>query len=135
MQAAEYGNGKTGQRLLMVEVSGGAEENCSLLSSPSPPFAATICLQMTEATLECMSPLDGMVIEMESSRCRMVAIEIDDPRGKSLITGVAIEMEDLRCRSLRASVVIEPDDRRCHRIGIEMEILVARTSAIGDGGF
>ncbi len=76
---------------------------------------------MTEAALGYMSPLDGMVIEMESSRCRMAAIEIDDPRGKSLFTAVAIEMEDLRCRSLQARAVIEPEDYRYHRIGIEME--------------
>jgi hypothetical protein len=68
-----------------------------------------------------MSPRDGMVIEMESSRCRMVAIEIDDPRGKSLLTGVVIETEDLRCRSLQASAAIELEDSRFQRVGIEME--------------
>jgi hypothetical protein len=59
-----------------------------------------------------------MVIEMESSRCKMVAIEINDPRGKSLLTGVAIEMEDLRCKSLHSSMVIGLEDRRCNRVGI-----------------
>lgn len=105
----------------MVEIFRGASVNCSLLSSQSPPFAATICLQLIEETFGYMSLLYGMVIEMESSRCRMVAIEIDDPRGKSLFTGVAIELEDLRCRSLQASPVIESEDHRCHRIGMEME--------------
>lgn len=80
-----------------------------------------ISVQLAEQTLGSMSQLDGMVIGMESSRCKMVAIEMDDPRGKSLLTGVAIEVEDLRCRNLHASLVIGLEDRWYNRVGIEME--------------
>ena len=68
-----------------------------------------------------MSPLDGMVTGMDSDRCRMVAIEIDDPRGKGLLAGVAIQVEDPRCVSLRASAAIWTEDRGWNRVGIEME--------------
>jgi hypothetical protein len=69
----------------------------------------------------CKNPFDEMVTWMESSRCKMVAIEIDDPRGKGLLTSVAIEVEDPRCRNLRDDLVIGLEDRRCNRVGIEME--------------
>jgi len=62
-----------------------------------------------------------MVQAMESARCKMVAIEIDDPRGKSLLTGVSIETEDPRWSSLHASTVIGPEDSWRNRVGIQME--------------
>jgi hypothetical protein len=68
-----------------------------------------------------MGSRDEMVIEMQSSRCRMVAVEAEDPRSKALLTGVAIEMEDLRCKGLNPKAAIEFTDGRCHWVGIEME--------------
>jgi hypothetical protein len=76
---------------------------------------------LAEQTLGRMSQLDGMVIRMESPRCKIVAIEIDDPRRKGLLAGVTVEVEDLRCRNLHASQVIGLEDRRHDRVGIEME--------------
>lgn len=68
-----------------------------------------------------MGPLDEMVIEMESSRCRIVAIEADDARSKVLLTGVTIEMEDLRCKGLNPKAASEFTDGRCHWVGTQME--------------
>ncbi len=51
------------------------------------PQTVSVSVQLAEQTLECMSQLDGMVVGMESSRCKIVAIEIDDPRGKGLTHG------------------------------------------------
>lgn len=66
-------------------------------------------------------PLHEMVIEMQTSRCRMVAVEADDARSKVLLTGVTIEMEDLRCKGLNPKAAIEFTDGRCHWVGMEME--------------
>ena len=68
-----------------------------------------------------MGPLDETVIEMQFSRCRIVAVEADDARGNALETGVAIEIEDLRCNGLGPKAAIEFTDGRCHWVGIEME--------------
>jgi hypothetical protein len=64
---------------------------------------------------------DEAVIEMEFSRCKMVAIEVDDPRCSSLLMGVAIEMEDPRCASLHERRVPEADDARCRHAPVKME--------------
>ena len=61
------------------------------------------------------------VIEMEDPRCKIVAIEVYDPRRKGLLSGVVIEMEDLRCKSLLDRVVLEVEDPRHNRVVIEME--------------
>ena len=61
------------------------------------------------------------VIEMEDSRCKIVATETDDPRCKGLLIGVVTEMEDLRCKSLLDRVVLEIEDPRHNRVVIGME--------------
>ena len=66
-------------------------------------------------------PLNEVLIEMEFSRCRMVAIAIDDPRGAGLLSGVAIEVEDVRCRNLAEGGVLEVEDARCRKVAIHME--------------
>ena len=68
-----------------------------------------------------MKPLIGMVTRMESYRCKMAAIEIDDPRGKGLLAGVAIEVEDPRCRNLKANGTIGLEESWSNRVGIAME--------------
>jgi hypothetical protein len=62
-----------------------------------------------------------VVIAMEDPRCKIVAIEIQDPRYRNLLNGVVIEMEDPRCKSLLNRVVLEIEDSRCYRVAIEME--------------
>lgn len=61
------------------------------------------------------------VIEMEDSRCRIVAIETDELRGRSPVNGMVIEMDDLRCKGLSNQVVLEIEDPRCGGIAIQME--------------
>jgi hypothetical protein len=68
-----------------------------------------------------MAALNEMVIEMQTSRCRMVAVEAEDVRSKVLLTGVSIEMEDLRCKGLNPKAASEFTDGRCHWVGTEME--------------
>jgi len=58
---------------------------------------------------------------MEDPRCKIVAMEMDELRGRSPLNGVVIEMEDLRCKSLSNRVVLEIEDLRCGRIAIRME--------------
>ena len=58
---------------------------------------------------------------MESYRCKMAAIEIDDPRGKGLLMGVAIDVEDARCRNLKADGTIGLEESWSNRAGIAME--------------
>ncbi|MGA2729271.1 MAG: hypothetical protein ACLPH3_00385 [Terracidiphilus sp.] len=59
---------------------------------------------------------------MEDARCRIAALEMDDPRcGKGLLSGVEIEMEDSRCKSLFYGVALEMDDPRCRRETVDME--------------
>jgi hypothetical protein len=68
-----------------------------------------------------MSPLGKAVIEMESSRCKMAAIGMDDPRGAGLLKAVAIEAEDSRCGSLAEGRMLEVEDPRCGSVRIAME--------------
>jgi hypothetical protein len=68
-----------------------------------------------------MAALSEMVIAMQTSRCRMVAVEADDARSKMLLTAVSIEMEDLRCKGLNPRAASEFTDGRCHWVGTEME--------------
>ncbi len=62
-----------------------------------------------------------MVIEMEFSRCKIAAIEIQDLRCSSLLAGVTIEMEDSRCRGLNERRELEVDDARCAHAPIKVE--------------
>jgi hypothetical protein len=64
---------------------------------------------------------EGLVIEMEFSRCKIAAIEIQDPRCSSLLEGIAIGTEDSRCRSLVEGMALEVDDARCAYARIKME--------------
>jgi len=43
---------------------------------------------------------------MDDPRCKIAAIETEDPRCKSLLNGMVIEVEDFRCKSLRYSLTI-----------------------------
>lgn len=58
---------------------------------------------------------------MEDSRCKVTATRMENPRYKSLITGVVIEVEDPRYRSLYCHVTIEREDPRCKNTAMEME--------------
>jgi hypothetical protein len=62
-----------------------------------------------------------MVIDMESFRCKMAAVKIDDPRCSDLLTGVTIGPEDLRCINLLEGLVLEVDDPRCKHVHVKME--------------
>jgi hypothetical protein len=91
-----------------------------IIEHPLPPALLQSDLGLLSGRVR-TGPLDEMVIEMQFSRCRMVAVEADDARSKVLLTGVTIEMEDLRCRGLNPNAAIEFTDGRCHWVGIEME--------------
>jgi hypothetical protein len=91
------------------------------IEQPSPRRARQADLRSVKGVPDCVSRLDGEVNEMESSRCRMVAIEINDPRCSSLLAGVTIEAEDSRCRSLVEGLVLEVDDARCRHVAIRLE--------------
>lgn len=58
---------------------------------------------------------------MEEHRCRIAAIEMEDSRCQSMLTGVVVEFEDQRCRSLNLRAEIEVEDRRCNRVENRME--------------
>jgi hypothetical protein len=58
---------------------------------------------------------------MDDPRCKIAAIETDDPRCKGLLNGAVIVMEDLRCMSLIYRVSIEMDDPRCRSSATEMD--------------
>jgi len=58
---------------------------------------------------------------MESYRCKVAAIAIDDPRCSILLKGVAIEVEDSRCRSLLEGRVLDVEDSRCGDVRVVME--------------
>jgi hypothetical protein len=58
---------------------------------------------------------------MEDSRCRIAAVESDDPRCKDLIQGVEIGMEDHRCKSLPFSMATEMEDPRCKSEAMVMD--------------
>jgi hypothetical protein len=68
-----------------------------------------------------MSQPEGMVIAMESSRCKMAAIEMHDPRCSSLLVAVAIEIEDCRCASLVEGPALKVDDARYSYVPHRME--------------
>lgn len=86
------------------------------------PLADTSsCRQLAEAALGLVCRLGGMVIEMEFSRCRIVAIEIDEPRGAGLHKGVSIEAEDSRCRSLAEGLTLQVEVAHCGHALVSME--------------
>ena len=58
---------------------------------------------------------------MEDPRCKIAAIEAEDPRCKNLLSGVEIEMEDPRCKSLLIRVVIGMEDPRCRIEAVKTE--------------
>jgi hypothetical protein len=58
---------------------------------------------------------------MEDPRYKIAAVEMEDPRCKSLRTGVMIQTEDLRCRTLRNGLVIEMEDHWSRRASVAME--------------
>jgi hypothetical protein len=58
---------------------------------------------------------------MEDPRCRIAAIETEDHRCKSLVSGVVIEMEDPRLKCLFWRMALEIEDPRCMRVTVEME--------------
>jgi len=53
-----------------------------------------------------------VVIEMEDARCKVVAMEMDEFRCRSPLSGVVLEIEDPRCKSLADRVVLEIEDPR-----------------------
>ena len=61
------------------------------------------------------------VIVMDDPRCKVAAIETEDARCKSLLSGMATEVEDYRYESLRHSVSIEMEDPRCRQSASEMD--------------
>jgi len=61
------------------------------------------------------------VVEMEFSRCKMVAIGIDDPRCAGLHSAVTIEVDDSRCRYLAEGQVLESDGPSGRNVAIRME--------------
>jgi hypothetical protein len=58
---------------------------------------------------------------MEDSRCKVVAIEMDDFRCRNSLSGVAIEMEDFRCKNLVDRMVLEIEDPRGNFVAIKIE--------------
>lgn len=57
---------------------------------------------------------------MEDTRCKIVAIEVDDLRCNRL-NDLVIEMGDFRCKSLLNRETLEIDDPRCNRMAIRVE--------------
>jgi hypothetical protein len=64
---------------------------------------------------------DAEVIDMEFSRCKMAAIQIDDPRCVGIHTAVSSEVEDSRCRYLAEGKVLEVDEGCCRSVTIAVE--------------
>jgi hypothetical protein len=58
---------------------------------------------------------------MEEHRCRMVAMEVEDFRCKSLLDSALIVTRDPRYKSLHRGVDVEVEDSRCSSVAIEME--------------
>jgi hypothetical protein len=58
---------------------------------------------------------------MEFSRCKMVAIKIDDPRGTELHSSVTIEVEDSRCRNLLEGQMLETDGPGGRNVAVRTE--------------
>ena len=69
----------------------------------------------------CESLPTYLEIEMEDSRCRIAAVELDDARCKSLIQGVVIEAEDHRCKSLGYRATTEMEDPRCASVAMKID--------------
>ena len=62
-----------------------------------------------------------MVTDMEDSRCKIAAMEIEHSRCKELWNGIDLETEDTRCKSLLPRRTIEIEDPRCSLTGMKME--------------
>jgi ribosome-associated protein YbcJ (S4-like RNA binding protein) len=90
------------------------------LSSTRPTDRVNLS-QFAEKAIGCKKLPDGEVIEMDDSRYKIAAVEMDDLRSKSLLSGVTIEMEDRRCKSLINRVVPEAEDYRCNHVAMKME--------------
>jgi len=58
---------------------------------------------------------------MESSRCKVAAIGIDDPRGAGFHSAVTIEAEDPRCRNLLEGQMLETDGPCGRNVSIKLE--------------
>jgi hypothetical protein len=65
--------------------------------------------------------LDGEVVEMEFSRCKMAAIGIDDPRCAGLHSTVTIVVEDSRCMTLVEGQMLETDGPCGRNVAVKME--------------
>jgi hypothetical protein len=98
----------------------GSRATCPLLSRPRTEDCVNL-ISVRRRRLAERAPVGQVVIQMEFSRCKVVAIGADDPRCRSLLMGVTIEMEDPRCKTLHASAGIEMEDRRCNPVGMELE--------------
>ena len=66
-------------------------------------------------------PAPCVVMDMEDSRCKIAAIEIEHSRCKELWNGIVIEAEDSRCKNLVTRRTIEIEDPRCSLTGMKME--------------
>ena len=60
-------------------------------------------------------------MDMEDSRCKIAAIEIEHSRCKEMWNGIDLETEDSRCKSLATRRTIEIEDPRCSPMGMKME--------------
>jgi hypothetical protein len=93
---------------------------CAILSSPFPAKRAMLT-SVRRRGVRIHEHAGRVVNQMESHRCKMVAIEMDDPRGANLLGAVAIEVEDTRCRSLAEGYLIQVEDARYRHVAIKME--------------
>ena len=76
---------------------------------------------------------------MEEPRCKIAAIQMEDPRCIGILRGVVIEMEDPRCRGLLQGVLLSVRPSRWKILGAgtwgsRWKILGAGTWAFGDSG-
>ena len=83
--------------------------------------SASSLSRFAEKSFGCVRPPNGVVIEMEDPRCKIVAIEMDEFRCRNSLKGVVIGIECVRCSSLIDQVVLEVEDARCNRMAIKME--------------
>ena len=90
------------------------------MSSQSPAARVNLIAWPWKAFGFCCA-LDAEMILMEFSRCKIVAIGIDDPRCAGLHSAVTIEVDDSRCRSLAEGLTLEVDDPRGRNVAIKME--------------
>jgi len=58
---------------------------------------------------------------MEDARYKVVAIEMDGPRGNGPLQSVLIEREDRRCCSLVDRGMVEMEDHRCRTVTVQTE--------------